>query len=181
MGVTEHTVYYANRRLIQPLPLPKPPPRRAMPLADFYNLVEPSFRPRAPYEATLQINYSLPYVRRRVERLCSPMPERKISLQAAQKNRLAGEKPLIEIVWVLDHNPNLSAKIGQGCAEENERDKKQNPDTSLVRQFEKRRNKGHNHEEQGRQCAADRPQYSAVDEFGARIQAGYVGNPDKIG
>jgi hypothetical protein len=109
------------------------------------------------------------------------MPERKISLQAAQKNRLAGEKPLIEIVWILYHNPNLSAKIGQGCAEENERDKKQNPDTSLVRQFEKRRNERHNHEEQGRQCAADRPQYSAVDEFGARIQAGYVDNPDKIG
>ena len=97
------------------------------------------------------------------------------------KNRLAGEKPLIEIVWVLDHDPNLSAKIGQGCAEENQRDKKQKPDTSLVRQFEKRRYERHDHEEEGGQCAADCPQYSAVDEFGARIQAGYVDNPDKIG
>jgi len=98
-----------------------------------------------------------------------------------KKTRFAGEKPLIEIVWVLDHNPNLFAKIGQGCAEENQRDKKQKPDASLVRQFEKRRNERYEHEEQGRQCAADRPNNSAVNQFGARIQAGYVDNRDKIG
>ena len=152
-----------------------------MPLANFYNLVKPSFRPRAPYDATLQNNCTLPYVRRKVERHCSPRPERESSLQAAQKTRFAGEKPLIEIVWDLYHDPNLFAKIGQGCAEENQRDKKQKPDTSLVRQFEKRRYERYDHEEEGGQCAADCPQYSAVDEFGARIQAGYVDNSDKIG
>jgi hypothetical protein len=150
-----------------------------MPIANPYNLVEPRFRPRATarrtkinvlYRTYTEESSAFAHRGRRGRFRCRRL-----------KKRLAGEKPLIEIVWVLDHDPNLSTEIGQGCTEENERDKKQNPDTSLVRQFEKRRYERHNHEEEGRQCAADRPKNSAVDEFGARIQKGYVDNPDKIG
>ena len=151
-----------------------------MPLANFYNLVEPSFRPRAPHDATPKTkvlyrtyteNHAIAHGGRRG----------RFRRTGLKKTRFVGEKPSIEIVWVLYHDISHSAKIGQGCAEENERDKKQSPDASLMRQFEKRRYERYDHEEEGGQCAADCPQYSAVDEFGARIQAGYVDNSDKIG
>ena len=97
------------------------------------------------------------------------------------KNRFAGEKPLIEIVWVLDHNPNLFAKIGQGCAEENQRDKKQKPDASLVRQSRNAEINATNMSSRVDNALRTAQNNSAVNQFGARIQAGYVGNFDKIG